>query len=242
MKVPIEEKQMKKLSVLLACLLSAGLAHAGLVTYNFTASVTGLTEEYPGADDNHPSSSNYTGFTITVGDILHGTFTMDTSTPLLYSSPSGSGTYNSYNAAAGQNAFTAIFNSSSYTVSSTNEFATMVLSTLNQLPGQGHDNAGISTSRDLSTGGYEAFGVNFSDPSATALTYNQIPGSLSGFTDGTFQYRFTSGMAPHAIGLIVDGAVTSLTQVSAVPEPSSYLMLLAGIAAIAGVRRNRNTA
>jgi hypothetical protein len=49
-------------------------------------------------------------------------------------------------------------------------------------------------------------------------------------------------MAPHSLELIVDGTVTSLTQVSAVPEPSSYLMLLAGIAAIAGVRRNRKTA
>ena|SRR5450830_164817 len=233
---------MKKLSVLLACLLSAGLAHASLVTYNFTASVTGLTELFPGADINYPNSSDYTGFTITIGDILHGSFTMDTATPLFYSSPSGSGTYNSYNAAAGQNAFTAIFNSSAYTVSSTNQFATMGLDTQNQLPGQGHDTAGIGTGRDLNSGGYESFGVDLSDPSATALTYNHIPTSLSGFTEGTFQYWFSSGMAPHSLELIVDGTVTSLTQVSAVPEPSSYLMLLAGIAAIACVRRNRTTA
>jgi len=232
---------MKKLSILVAGLLYAGLAHASLVTYNFTASVTGLTEMFPGADINYPNSSDYTGFTITIGDILHGSFTMDTATPVLSSSPSGSGTYNSYNAAAGQNAFTAIFNSSSYTVSSANEFSGISLGTLNQLPGQGHDTAGIGTSRDLSTGGFESFRMDFADPSATALTYNHIPTSLSGFTEGTFQYWFSSGMAPHSLELIVDGTVTSLTQVSAVPEPSSYLMLLAGIAAIACVRRNRKT-
>jgi hypothetical protein len=228
---------MKKLSILLAGLLSAGLAHASLVTYNFTASVTGLTQYHPALGDSDVNSSDYAGFTITVNDILHGSFTLDTTTALLNSSPSGSGTYNSYDAATGQNALTAIFNSSSYTVSSANEFASMSLGTGNQSPGQGLDSLGIGTTRDLGTGGYESFRVNFSDPSATALSDNHIPTSLSAFTQGTFRFYITSGMAPHALGLAVNGAVTSLTQVSAVPEPATYMLLGAGLGVLAWRRR-----
>jgi hypothetical protein len=228
---------MKKFSVLLAGLLSAGLAQASLVTYNFTASVTGLTEHHPAIGDTDVSSSGYAGFTITVADVLHGSFTLDTSTPLLGSSPFGSGTYNRYDAAAGQNALTAIFDSSSYTVTSTTPGASPSLGTQDQLPGQGTDAAGVGTTRDLNSGGYESFGLTVSDPTGTALTYNHIPTSLSAFPEGTFRFYITTGMAPHALGLTVNGALTSLTQVSAVPEPATYMLLGAGLGLLAWRRR-----
>jgi hypothetical protein len=228
---------MKKLSVLLAGLLSAGLAHASLVTYNYTVSIASLTEWHPAIGDTKVTSTDYHGFTITVGDIMHGSFTIDTTTPLLSSTPSGSGTSNTYNAAAGQNAITAIYNSSAYTINSADEGASTILGTENHAPGQGKDSLYIGTVRPLGTGGDESFGMEFSDPSGTALADNHLPGSLSGFTGGIFHSSFTTGQAPHALGLWVDGNVTSFAQVSAVPEPAPYVMLAAGLGLLAWRRR-----
>jgi hypothetical protein len=240
-KVPTEEKQMRKLSVLLAGLLSAGLAHADLVTYKFTASFMALTESNPALGDTNVSSSILPGFPITVGDTLHGSFTLDTMTPLLNSSPSGSGTFNNYAAAAGQNAFAAIFSSNSYTLNSAN--TSYGIATLDQLPGQGRDAVYLGLSRLLDTGGSESLQLELSDASATALAYNHIPDSLTAFTQGTFRYLYTSGMAPHALGLTATGAITSLTLVSSVPEPATYMLLVAGLGLLAwrGQRNAKST-
>jgi hypothetical protein len=227
---------MRKLSVLLAGLLSAGLAHAGLVTYEFTASFASLKQYHPAEGYSDVNSSIITGFPITVGDTLHGSFTWDTSTPVLYTDSSG--TFNTYDTAAGQNAFTVIFNSNSYTVSSANNGSSF-LGTQDKLPGQGQDSLHIGTGRDTNSGGYESFGLVFSDPSATALTYNHIPSSLTAFPLGTFGYSYTTGQAPHALGLTGTGTITSLTLVSAVPEPATYMLMVSGLGLLAW-RRQRN--
>lgn len=223
---------MKKLSILLLGLLTAGLAHANLVTYEYTARFLTLTESNPALGDTDVTTSSLTGFPITVGDTLHGTFTLDTATPLL----SNSGAYNIYAAAAGQNAFAAIFNST-YTLSSA--IASPGLATENRLPGQGQDAVYLGVSRDLPTGGLESLGLTFSDASATALSYNHIPDSLATFAQGTFVYLYTTGMAPHALGLTARGDITSLTMVSSVPEPATYMLLGAGLGMLAW-RRQRH--
>lgn len=226
---------MKKLSVLLAGLLSAGLAHAGLFTYEFTASFLSLTESNPAMGDTEVSTTVMNGYPISVGDVLHGSFTLDTSTPVLYSSPSGSGTFNIYDAAAGQNAFTATFGNNPYTLTAAN--ASYGFSTQDQLPGQGQDGVYLGVNRDLNTGGSEFLGLTLADPSATALAYNHIPDSLTPFTQGTFRYYYSTGMVPHALGLTATGAITSVTLVSSVPEPATYVMMATGLSLLAWRRQ-----
>jgi hypothetical protein len=228
---------MKKLSVVLAGLLSAGMAHADLVTYEFTASFLSLTESNPALGDTSVNSTMMPGFPITVGDVLHGSFTLDTSTPLLSSIPSGSGTFNTYAADAGQNAFAATFGGNPYTLNTAN--ASYGFATQDQLPGQGEDAVYLGVNRDLNTGGSEALQLVVSDPSATALGYNHIPDSLAAFTQGTFRYYYSTGMAPHALVLTATGAITSLTMVSSVPEPATYMLLVAGLGLLAW-RNQRN--
>jgi hypothetical protein len=221
---------MRKLSVLLAGLLSAGLAHAGLVTYEFTASFAALTEENPASGYTDVNSTTIPGFPLAVGDTLHGSLTIDTSAPLTYSSSSGGGTFNTY---AGQNTFAVIFNSNSYTLTEPG------IAIQDRLPGQGQDAVSFGMSRDTNYGGYESFGLVFADPSATALSDNHIPSSLTAFPQGTFRYWYTTGPAPHALELVGTGTITSLTLVSAVPEPATYMLMVSGLGLLAW-RRQRN--
>jgi hypothetical protein len=104
--------------------------------------------------------------------------TIDTSAPLTYSSSSGGGTFNTY---AGQNTFAVIFNSNSYTLTEPG------IAIQDRLPGQGQDAVSFGMSRDTNYGGYESFGLVFADPSATALSDNHIPSSLTAFPQGTFR-------------------------------------------------------
>ncbi|QJD91400.1 PEP-CTERM sorting domain-containing protein [Duganella dendranthematis] len=82
-------------------------------------------------------------------------------------------------------------------------------------------------------------GLVVADPSATALTYNHIPDSLTPFPQGTFRYYYSTGMAPHALWLTAAGAITSVTLVSSVPEPATYTMMAAGLGLLAWRRQRQ---
>jgi hypothetical protein len=134
-----------------------------------------------------------------------------------------------------------MFVSTRYTVSS--QGASNSLGTLDQLPGQGRDALYLGTSNMQKTGGAEIFGLAFTDATATALATNHIPAQLAAFSLGSFRYDYTTGPAPHNLGLAAGGAITSLVLVSSVPEPASCAMLFAGLGLLTWRRqRNANSA
>ncbi|WP_332854510.1 PEP-CTERM sorting domain-containing protein [Duganella sp. S19_KUP01_CR8] len=117
------------------------------------------------------------------------------------------------------------------------------LQVTNRPPG-GADQLLFSSAYDdgASRGG---FNLTLTDPTGTALSSAAVPTSLQGFqsVQGSmlFAYFKNDDDGQPLAQLYADGMLTSLRQISAVPEPDTYAMLLGGFAMLALLARRRAT-
>lgn len=229
---------MKKLPMLLAGLSLFGSAQATVYQFDFTAKIQEMVEFSPMTFDGGPvTSSSLSGSTVSVGDVISGHFSYDTATGL-FRSNGGSAMYS---APAAQNALDVSIGGNSIGLSDTTYSSTNVQVSNNAAALGGADSFGIA---NLSTNVYasQMMALSFFDNSGLALNAATMPGQLdfASFGRSTFYYTYSSN-ATHAM-MGANGALTSVTFVQAptpVPEPETYVMLLAGLAALGLKGRRR---
>nr|WP_315212361.1 PEP-CTERM sorting domain-containing protein [uncultured Duganella sp.] len=196
--------------------------HAATVTYNYTASVYFIysydsTTPWPST----PGSITLSDGVIGLGDVYHGQFTYDTATPL-HTNPND---YDpTYTGVAPLN-------------SSTAQFASGV--TFTSTPGAAKSNIDIYDNSTylhdyLSILAYSGSGAdersmtfNFANDNESALNGKTIPGSLNAF-ERRFVY-FSGNISPTSSYTVLANIDSLSPAVTAVPEPETYAMLLAGI-------------
>ena len=224
---------MKKLSILLAGMTLFGSAHATVYQFDFTAKIQEMVEFSPLTfSGGKVASSSLSGSTVSVGDLITGHFSYDTDTAL-FSNTGGSAMYA---APTAQNTLSASVGLSGASYSSTNVQVANNAAILG-----GADAFGIA---NVSANAYasQMMAVSFFDKSGTALSASGMPGQLdfSSFSQSSFYYTYSSTSTHAMMG--ANGALTSLTVTQApspVPEPATYTMLLAGLAAVGWKARRR---
>ncbi|RFP21517.1 PEP-CTERM sorting domain-containing protein [Duganella sp. BJB488] len=229
---------MKKLPMLLAGLSLFGSAQATVYQFDFTAKIQEMVEFSPMTFDGGPvASSSLSGSTVSVGDIISGHFSYDTETAM-FSNKGGSVMYS---APAALNTLGASIGGNNIALSDANYSSTNVQVANNAAALGGADSFGIA---NVSANAYasEMMALSFFDKSGLALNAATMPGQLdfASFNRSTFYYTYSSN-ATHAM-MGANGALTSVTFTEVptpVPEPETYAMLLAGLAAIGWKGRRR---
>lgn len=215
---------------LLALLVSATVslsAYAKVHVYEFTAAVSGL--QY-GNDTPQTIDSWVPGSAISLGDTITGRFSFDDA-PLQNHVPSDPDSYSANGNGPG-NAIALTVNPNGQSIDTTG-LTGSVYAVNNAQSG----NAFVQIARYsedvfvyLNFDGGKA--GQFSDP---AIPFNL---SLSDFSSGKVLFFWDT---PNVAYIAAVGDISTLTNVTPVPEPSAYLMLVAGLAIVgAGVRRRRN--
>lgn len=225
----------KYLLALFSSLLVSVSAHATMVTYNYTATVYFIYNyDYTKPAPLTPGSITLNDGVIGLGDVLHGQFSYDTATPLH----------------ANPNAYGATYIGAAPQISSTAQFSGGV--TFASTPGAAKANIQIYDNNEylhdyLWLDAYSGSGAderaltfNFASEDESVLNGKTIPASLSGF-DRRFMY-FSGALSPSSFYEVLAG-IDSLTPVAtAVPEPETYAMLLAGIGLVGWTASKRKKA
>lgn len=234
---------MKYIATAITALVMSVPAQAALQVYEFTASVTSLSQQF--LYENLSSTGGISaGSVITLGDSIVGRFSYDSdikptgdnswmqlanSTSYFYATP-----------ASPTNFFTFTILPSGQTVSSTDVPGSLQHVLL-------HDGkAGVATENDeLSiSGGADInamYSVMFADATATLASNGNFPQRLSfaGMTNGYLNQNFYRADGAR---ITLSANITSLTDitVAAVPEPGTWAMLLAGLGILGfSARRKR---
>lgn len=222
---------MKHVLFALAALASLP-ASAEIVTYEYTGIVNHL-REYNGNIEHSRGvvSSAVIDGGLRIGDTFRGVFSYDT-TNYQVLPWAGTGVGVSQPVDAADASFTVTH--SGTTVNATRFGAVDVIDVA---PGAGSDRLQIGPT--VSWFPNASVGFYFEDATATLLSGATIPGTLN-LADW---YSATAKVTWNGDGksLLVDGMLTSLTKVSPVPEPSTWALLFAGLAIVAGgAARKRN--
>lgn len=219
---------------LLAAMLAMGSAHAEVVAFNFTAKV----------DESNANNGKGPGLDIAVGDVVHGRFSFDVSTPLstlvewtpefhgrLYESPQ-------------HPVFAAITVERTGQTSVIDHSFTSSISVLDAPVSWGGDSLTFQTSiqtPDWSQSRWLEF--NFGDRSGTALDSKSIPSSfaLSAFEYASFSFGWSDRTTDSPVSSGGNGTITSMTRVvtSPVPEPTTYAMFAVGLLALGAMTRRK---
>lgn len=215
----------KYITAVLSGLLLSASAHAATVTYNYTASVYLIYNyDYTRPFPLSPGSITLSDGSVGIGDVYHGQFTYDTATPL-HTNPND---YDpTYSGAAPLNASTAQF-ASGVTFASTPGAAQSSIGLFDNNPYL-HDYLTLSAYADGDVG-ERSMTFNFATDNESALNGMTIPGSLNAF--GSRFIYFSGRISPtstYTIMANIDSLTPAGTAVTAVPEPETYAMLLAGI-------------
>ncbi|USX19990.1 PEP-CTERM sorting domain-containing protein [Oxalobacteraceae bacterium OTU3REALA1] len=225
----------KYLLALLSSLLMSVSAHATMVTYNYTATVYFIYNyDYTKPAPLTPDSIALTDGVISVGNVLQGQFSYDTATPL-HANPDTYGA--TYIGAAPRLAATAQF-SSGVTFASDTGAAKANIQIYDNHESL-HDylwlDAYSGTGADQ-----RALTFNFASEDEAVMDGKNIPDSLSGF-DRRFMY-FSGELSPTSFYDVL-ARIDSLTPMAtAVPEPETYAMLLAGIGLVGWTAHKRKKA
>ncbi|USX24098.1 PEP-CTERM sorting domain-containing protein [Oxalobacteraceae bacterium OTU3CINTB1] len=214
-------------------LLAAGAAQAETVTYTFTAVVDRVMELHY-FQGGYVDSANLEGHHMAVNDRLTGRISFDTSNPSWFFdygdySLSTLPTFSlEYSFKSGLNNYASAY-AGSADVTNTPDLDSFALGNVNYYPGQAPD----------LTGGA---GLAFDDASGAYLTSTALPASIDTLFPGLVS-RIGGGWYRTSDETSVSfwGTLTSIerVQVSAVPEPESALLMLAGLGAIGAALRKR---
>lgn len=235
---------MKRLAgAIVASLALCNSAHATIYSFEYTAVVTSIVENlnsFGGGSDTYVQTTQVPGVTISVGDTVTGRISYDSHMRL----------WDEYHDIDGN------FNSYSYYDSSIELSANFVPASLQVVPysvlgaGQSSYQTDSTHVSAFGLGGYtyrrapdgdvaqEMLQVEFVDSAHTKFEDNAIPGAnLSTFDNKTLEYYYRGGYVFQSAS--ITGNITSMHLISAVPEPSTYAMLLGGLMLLAWRRRNR---
>ncbi|WP_338762648.1 PEP-CTERM sorting domain-containing protein [Massilia sp. METH4] len=213
---------MRVFAALVLAAVAAVPAHAAIVQYQFTATVTRMHEVRGAVTYEDVDSSSLAGPTISLGDTWTGAFFYDTDQSF------------GYVASFIQDTSTGLLFDSKLVEPLPQVFV------LDSQPGAGSDSVQLVTydaDADLETGSFY-----FSDFDGTALSGTALPASLdlNAFEYASVSYNFLRGADFDSVN--AEATITSLTLSDLpppVPEPSTYAMLGLGLAALAMTKRWR---
>lgn len=233
---------MKKIIGLLAGLAMLGSAHAAVVTYNFTATVAFIGES---SSPTNPWTlvdlTTLTGMTVAAGQEIHGSFSYDTAMgldPVYQPPPESSGTYMIY---SDPNNNTKVVAPGVLTPPQEVQYETNLMEIANNATTfaggdffwlshyvMAPDNSG---SRSI---------ISLTDFGGAAFDHGGVPASLTLSISSLDYARYTMTYYLATGGYVnIWSNLTSLTPATAVPEPETYAMLLAGIALLGWQARKR---
>lgn len=218
------------LCTLTAGLAIAGAAHAEPYTLKYTATITSIEDSQQFPIPSYTSASA-DGNVISINDTVTGYFTLDTSIPPMQSSTSWA--RYELDEAFGH---TIVFDKTGYSQQATTYQSQIDVVTASD-GGWDHDSVTfVAPMYYLAGPGYVAqTTLTFQAPAGT-LGDTALPTSLSPFT-GWFTYAYVSYAEEQT--LVFEGSITSVSIVSSVPEPGTYVMLLAGLGLVAWRGRGR---
>lgn len=220
---------MRRIALGLISLFLSASASAEILTFEYTGVINTLRETIGNGSSHAIVSSSKIPGGVRVGDDFHGTFSLDTN--------SEQSTWNQTNAYyynwAGALGLTSITFDKSGTTSAT-PYAANNVSIINSnlgysdrvyIEARASVSPGVASNQRLS---FEFVSDNGSTLTSLAMPthfnvddWNTAEAGLDWYTDNGH--------------INMTGMLTSVTRVSAVPEPESYLMLLAGFALVSGV-------
>ncbi len=235
---------MKKLPLFLAALALTGTANATVLQFDFTAKIQEMVEFSPlSFSGGLVNSSSLSGSTVSVGDVIRGHFSYDTTTGQ-FGSFSGMAMYA---APAAQNALSAAIGQQAMALDAPLSSSTNVQVANNAANLHGADSFGIANVSANQVAS-QMMALSLFDSSGTAFSTNALPASLdfAAFNSSSFYYTYSS-TATHAM-MGANGMLTSLTvspvsgggnSITPVPEPETYAMLLAGLGLLGWTARRR---
>ncbi|OFA01952.1 PEP-CTERM sorting domain-containing protein [Duganella sp. HH101] len=228
------------IAALLASLTLASGAHADVLTYEYTAQISYLTIYHWASTQDPIATTTLAGGRINFGDTVTGRFSIDALAAHAPEAHEDGFSSVSYKPSM-QNQLTANFGSGSdgFKLNSTS------FPELTPTAWVGNSSTGNGTDTVIFHSGFSSpdriheITLAFSDASGAALSGTDIPTSLSGLGERTFEYKLFWHPDHEFAAIIAKGAITSLNlvSVSAVPEPGTYLMFLAGLPLLAWRRR-----
>ncbi|WEF31054.1 PEP-CTERM sorting domain-containing protein [Pseudoduganella chitinolytica] len=222
----------KLLTVLAIGLTLSSAAHAELYTLHYTAKISSISQLGAFPEELPVSTVTIRNQVINLDDTVTGSYTFDTSASPIAQYNYGSGIKAHYGNDAPFGA-TVQFNRTGYKeVSSIYSSAVTVEDAAVDYGDTDFVRFDGNTYREDWVG----FGLNFFDPTATALSAATIPTTELGQFNGAFYFgsvSYTPGVSSYRLR----GELTSMSLVSAVPEPGTYAMLLAGLGLLAWRRK-----
>lgn len=222
---------MRRFALVLLGLFCAASAHAELITFEYTGTINTLRESKLSTSASHAVvSSNMVAGGIRVGDDFHGAFVIDTNMPLVGSSSDSALYMPSPNAPAAPASYLT-FDKTGTSVSSRPVAPTISF-------------FHASTTSDFmfinpQWSGIGSISFQFYHSGSAYLPGMTIPSNFNlsewfSADEGLHVYDWANDRS-----LDMSGMLTSITKVSAVPEPESYAMLLAGLALVSGIAARR---
>ncbi|RZT10229.1 PEP-CTERM protein-sorting domain-containing protein [Duganella sp. CF402] len=229
---------MKTLGMLLASAALCGSAQATVFEYDFTVTIQEMLEFSPvTGTGGMVNSSTLAGDALSVGDVVYGHFSYDTETAQF----GNFGVGPVYAASGASNSLSAGTFSHNLALHDATANNTMVQVSNNAALLGGGDSLAIGNTSE-NAAATQLMAVDFFDRTGTALSSDAIPGAIdaSAFNQTSFYYLYTAKDSHTMLG--ANGALTSLTLVSSVPEPQTYAMLFSGLGMLAGLARRRSKA
>ncbi len=207
----------------LCALTVCGSAQAEVTTYDFTASVSTLLQ-WPAGPSQNSFEGQFAGSTVTVGDTLVGKLFIETAMTLR----DDDGVVSQYWDLNSPTRFEYTLLSTGQRFSTTNIFNLNVFNNhpYDDQPGS-YDLLSILSS---DVGGLH--GLVLGDDSATIFYSTRIPAHLSLYDFDQAEIITGYQRASDGAAIYMTADITSLSYVPAVPEPSTYLMMVAGLAIV----------
>jgi hypothetical protein len=226
-----------------AAALCSVTAHAEVLTFAFSGNINSMFEHDHASNVNTTvASSTFAGGLVSMGDIVHGTFSYNTDAPLnvgYQPTPPATGTYLVYRPDAAVSQLS--FKVGSGPVGFQSGDAPIAIVGNDASNSNGWDIFHLGATNAYDSVMFQNADINLFDMTHTALSSAGMPTSLN---LNSFHYKnLHSAWLTRADGnqMHFDVSLTTLTKVAtSVPEPETYALMLAGLGLITGVARRRS--